>query len=226
MLVFTGTRGGTSAAFSGGSDQCSTSGGRAGLARLWALPCAAVASITFNSNREVSAVSLSCDASTTDWQEIGFEAGTGQITQQQNGFNRYSQGISVLIDGQSSYNRSQINALSSCSCWHFIGLDESGITHYMGIHTYERGPLTLWESASMQAVGNAAQTGIAPENGDNQFLVVLSANGVNQIAPHAIGTPDRLSVPCSDNSGCGVDGLQSLAGECLTSLSLEILERI
>lgn len=232
MIVFTGIRGGSSVAASGedgGGGACqaeSSTAGRSGLARLWGIPCGAVAAVTFNANQEVTAVALRCDSPDTDWQEIGFEQDGGQLAQSQVGTNRYNQTVRVVIDGQSSYNRRQINALGACPCWHFIALDEAGTYHYLGIHTYDRTGSTVWESAGMATAGNTAATGTAVTEGTNQFTIGLGAAAVHQLAPHAIGGPSVLSVPCNDNQACGPLGLTDLAGDCLEALDGSILEAL
>ena len=226
MLVFTGIRGGTSDAVPDGTGDCFTPLDRAGLARLWAIPCAAVAAITFDEDRRVSAVSITCDSPDTAWREIGFTEDAGQASQAQSGFNRYGQTISVAIEGQDNWNRNQINALSSCACWHFLALDNAGNYHYYGIHTYERGEATMWESAGMSATGNSAVTGVASTDGNNSQSLVFTAPGVHQLAPQATGGPDRLSVNCTENNNCGPLVLTTISGECLTNLALVDLERI
>lgn len=226
MLVFTGTRGGTSDTVPGGIGECGAPLDRAGLARLWAIPCAAVAAITFDEDRRVSAVSITCDSPDTEWQEIGFTQNSGQASQAQSGFNRYGQTVSVSIDGQDNGNRNQINALSSCSCWHFIALDNSENYHYYGIHTYDRGENVVWESSGMSATGNNAITGIAPTDGNNGQALVFTAPAVHQLAPQATGSPDRLSASCTDTNNCGPLVLTTISGECLTNIALENLEII
>ena len=229
MIVFTGIRGGTSVTSGGNNLECEAEdagGSRSGLSRLWAIPCGAVSSISFNANQDVTAVSLRCDTPETDWQEIGFAEGSGQFSENQRGVNRYDQLLTVTIEGQSSYNRRQINALGSCSCWHFLALDEAGIYHYLGVHTYQRSGVTRWESAGMEPTGNQAQTGVAVTEGNNQVQLVITVPGVHQLAPHAIGAPDRISVPCSDNAACGPLGLNALNGDCLESLDNQLLEKL
>lgn len=226
MLVFSGTRGGSSVHVPGGTGGCSLPLDRAGLARLWAIPCAAVAAITFDTDRRVSAVSITCDSPDTEWQEVGFTEDTGSAGQAQSGFNRYGQSISVAIDGQDNANRIQINALSSCSCWHFIALDNAGVYHYFGIHTYDRGSRVLWESAGMQATGNSTNTGIAPTDGGNGQVLVFTAPSVHQLAPQAVGAPDRLSSSCTDSGDCGPLVLTTISGDCLENLAGDQLLRI
>lgn len=226
MLVFSGTRGGSSANVPGGTGECLLPIDRAGVARIWAIPCAAVAAITFDTDRRVSAVSITCDSPDTDWQEVGFSEDTASASQAMSGFNRYGQSVSATIDGQDNDNRIQINALSACPCWHFIVLDNAGVYHYYGIHTYDRGGKVLWESAGMQARGNSTNTGIAPTDGGNAQTLVFTAPSVHQLAPQTVGAPDRLSSSCTDSGDCGPLVLTTISGDCLTNIAGDDLEII
>lgn len=195
MIVFSGTRVGASATGTGGSD-CELVSDRSGIARLWAVPCAAIAGLRFDSERKVAGVNFLCGALSEEWVEVFFEEGTAQFQQSQRGVNRYDQTISLTINGQTAYNRRQINALTSCSCWHFVALDENGVYHYAGIHTYDRGSLTKWEGAGMAATGNVASSGLGSGSTLSEFRLVIVAQGVNQLAPHLTDEPNELTGDC------------------------------
>lgn len=168
---------------------------RAGIQKLWAIPCRAILSLEFDSSKRVSSITVNCTIQ--DWVLIEFEKDTAYFNQNKkrdDGATPVSQKIQFYESGLSNTIRNKLRSLNREGCIHAIVLDSNGLYHYAGIDTYDR--TKEWDSARMRTGGGSAETGKNPAGDNSEFEESIVAN-CNFYAPQTFA-PSIIS----DCDGC------------------------
>jgi len=109
---------------------------RAGISVLWAIQCEKVSDLTFNADREITAITLVVATPANKWKRIEFEKNTAFLNQEKTR-NKSSvsvkQSIQFIEPGMSSATRAALEDLNGNCCMHVIVKDNSNNYHYCGI---------------------------------------------------------------------------------------------
>lgn len=162
------------------TESCPSS--RAGISVLWATPCSDVATLTFDANHQITAITLIASP-TEGFVKIEFEKDTAFLEQTKSRIKtnvNVTQTISFFEPGLSSTVRKALYDLNTCCCLHVIVRDNSGNYHYCGINFY---PATdEWEDSDMRTGDGSANTGADPTADSAEFNETLTCTS-NWYAP-------------------------------------------
>lgn len=154
--------------------------GRAGLAKLWATECENVASLTFDANHQITAITM---VSTTTFKLIEFEKNTAFFNQTKTrvgNAHNVEQALQFVLPNMDATRREALWELNQPCCVTGVALDNSGQYHFIGISYYpDTGEYVFEDMAAGDGSGN---TGTDPRNDSNQYIENLIAD-VNFYAP-------------------------------------------
>jgi hypothetical protein len=150
---------------------------RAGIATIWAIDCADVSELTFDEDRQITAITLVTATPTKKWKRIDFEKNTAFFNQAKTRARtavNVAQTISFVEPGMSLVVRNALEDLNGVCCGHFIIKDNSGNYHYAGI-TFN--PVTEeWNSEDMRTGEGSANTNTDPVADQAEYVETLVAN--------------------------------------------------
>jgi len=150
---------------------------RAGIAVLWAIQCAQVSDLTFDEDRQITAITIVTATPANKWKRIESEKNTAFFNQaktRNKAAVNVVQTISFVEPGMSLVVRNALEDLNGVCCGHFIVKDNSGNYHYAGI-TYN--PTTEeWQSEDMRTGEGSANTNTDPTADQAEYIETLVCN--------------------------------------------------
>lgn len=172
--------------------ECPT--GRAGIARLWVIPSAAVTGLTFAADGRIQAISIDCSY-TGGWVSIGFDNATAFLSQSKQGSGAnvsVTQTVRFTETVMTQEYSDAIMNLSRCCSLHAVVLDNTGAYHYIGVSTYVGGE---WQTERLRSREGYGNTGADPAQDINEFSEALEVI-TNTYAPRLTGSPIAISTNC------------------------------
>ena len=161
--------------------------GSAGANKAWATDCKNVADLTFDADRNITAITM--DATQTDptFKEITFEPDTAFFNQEVTRIKRSqncAQTFSFILPIMQFAFRKELENLSDCCCLHVIIRDKTGRYHYAGITFND--VTDEWVSEYMITGDGSGNTGADPTADSNEYIQTITAN-TGYYAPFFIG---------------------------------------
>lgn len=192
--------------------------GRAGLAYMYATACINVSDLTFDAQREVSAITMDAGQADPTFKKIEFDKNTAFLEQAKA---RVGNGNSLNVVQTISFNEAVMNAvvrlaledLNDCCCVHIIAKDNTGRLHYLGI-SYNPDDDT-WQSEDMKTGDGSGNTGADSTADSNEYIETLVSN-TGYYAPFA-DDPANISTDCT-NTECDEDAMIALNLDCWVSI--------
>lgn len=152
---------------------------RAGISVLWAINCADVATLTFNVDREITAITLVVATPTKKWYRIEFEKDTAFFNQEKT---RNKSAISVrqqvqfIEPGLGTAVRNALEDLNGNCCVHAIIRDNSNNYHYAGISFNAEDD--EWYSEDMRTGAGSSNTNTDPAADQAEYTETLECNAL------------------------------------------------
>lgn len=161
--------------------------GRAGISVMWATACEHVTDLTFDADRQITAITMDAANADATFKKIEFEKNTAFFTQEKTRVKsnvNVAQTISFIEPLMTNTNRNALEDLNDCCCLHAIVKDNIGNYHYAGISF--NATTDEWESEDLKTGDGSGNTGADPTADSNEFLETLTANA-SFYAPYFAG---------------------------------------
>jgi hypothetical protein len=152
---------------------------RAGIQVLWAIECEKVATLTFDADRSITAITVVVATPANVFKKIEFEENTAFFNQAKTR-NKSSlnvvQTISFIEPGLSATVRNALEDLNGNCCLHVIVRDNSGNYHYAGI-SFNPEDETWW-SDKMKTGEGSSNTNTDPTADQAEYIETLTGNSL------------------------------------------------
>lgn len=152
---------------------------RAGIQVLWGILCEKVSDLTFNADREITAITIVVETPAVKWKRIEFEKNTAFLNQEKT---RNKSAISVrqqiqfIEPGLDNATRKALEDLNGNCCMHIIVRDNSGNYHYCGIsYDYEE---SEWWSEDLKTGNGSSNTNTDPAADQAEYTETLECNAL------------------------------------------------
>lgn len=152
---------------------------RAGIAVLWAIDCSKVSDLTFNADREITAITILVEVPVNKWKRIEFEKNTAFLNQEKTR-NRSAisvrQQIQFIEPGLGAEVRAALEDLNGNCCVHAIVRDNSNNYHYCGI-SFDAEDAEWW-SEDMRTGNGSSNTNTDPAADQAEYTETLECNAL------------------------------------------------
>ena len=162
---------------------------RAGIAKLWAITCEKVTDLTFNEDREITAITIAVATPANKWVGIEFEENTAFLNQEKTRNKSavsVKQQIQIIEPGLSSATRNALEDLNRECCLHIIVQDNSNNFHYCGI-SYDV-ETTEWFSDKMKTAAGSSNTNSDPAADQAEYTESFESNSLFYAPFWTLGT--------------------------------------
>ena len=157
-----------------GLSKSSCTKSRAGVAKAWLTDCANISALTFDTDYQVSAITM---VTSTIFYAYEFQKNTAFFTQEKtangNSIN-VVQTLSFVHASLDNTARKELANLNDCCCLVAIIKDNSGRLHFAGI-THDTSDGT-WETEDMRTGTGSANTGTDPAADRAEYIETLTCN--------------------------------------------------
>jgi hypothetical protein len=209
------------AVFSGiSADNCPK--GRAGINALWAANCSDVQELTFDADRNITAITMDATQANPIFHKFTFERDTAFFSQEKTRIKQninVVQTISIIEPVMRNEIRNTLEDVNDACCLHIIVRDNTGQYHYAGI-SYDATE-DEWRSEFMTTGDGSGNTGADPTSDNNEYVETFSSTAA-WYAPFVLG--GEAIIPITEAECCDdPNRLTTISGDCLNDLSGECL---
>jgi len=152
---------------------------RAGIKVLWAANCATVATLTFDEDRQITAITMVVATPANTFKRIEFEENTAFFNQaktRNKSAVNVAQTVSFIEPGLSLLVRNALEDLNGNCCVHAIIKDNSNNYHYAGI-SYDA-EADEWFSDNMKTGEGSSNTNTDPTADQAEYIETLTGNSL------------------------------------------------